>query len=132
MTKFYIEYNPYLEKCIFKMNGKDLCGKKSNSKFKAKVDTRLQILLGESINWKGLFEEIAIACDDDEIGLLFRGRRIDYEDLSYALNLYKGEAIFDLSFEDLIILFKKLKRKIFLNLIKKMKMEKIFLQHMKK
>lgn len=52
MTKFYIEYNPYLEKCIFKMNGKDLCGKKSNSKFKAKVDTRLQILLGESINWK--------------------------------------------------------------------------------
>lgn len=100
MTKFYIEYNPYLEKCIFKMNGKDLCGKKSNSKFKAKVDTRLQILLGESINWKGLFEEIAIACDDDEIGLLFKGRRIDYEDLSYALNLYKGDAIFDLSFEE--------------------------------
>ena len=58
MTKFTIEYNPYLVQCIFKKNNKVLS---SNNKIGAKSGERLQILLGESVNWKGLLEEIAIA-----------------------------------------------------------------------
>lgn len=90
MTKFSVEYNPYMVKCIFKKNGKEL----GNSKIAAKSGERLQVLLGESVNWKGLIEEIAKACDDNEVELQFIGREIDYEDMQYALDMYKGKVKF--------------------------------------
>lgn len=97
MTKFSIEYNPYLVSCIFKKNGIILNNK---SKFGAKSGERLQILLGESVNWKGLPEEIAIACDDEEVEILFKGRRIDFDDLKCTFDLYKGNVKFSLKFEE--------------------------------
>ena len=97
MTKFTIEFNPYLVQCVFKKNGKEL---NSNSKIGAKSNKRLQILLGESTNWKGLPEEIASACDDDEIEVLFKGRKIDFDDLKYAIDLYRGRVKFSLLFEE--------------------------------
>ncbi|SDB13866.1 dynamin family protein [Butyrivibrio sp. INlla16] len=97
MTEFYIEYNPYTVECIFKKNGKVLG---DNSKIGSKSDNRLQILLGESPNWKGLIEEIVDCCDDDQIDLSFRGRKIDYDDLRYAVDLFKGKAEFKMSFEE--------------------------------
>ena len=97
MTKFFIAYNPYLVECVFKKNGNPL---NSNSKIGAKADQRLQVLLGESVNWKGLPEEIACACDDDEVELTFRGRKIDYDDLKYTFDLYKGRVKFELKFEE--------------------------------
>ena len=68
MTNFSIEYNPYLVNCLFKKNGKIL---NENSKIGAKSNERLQILLGESVNWNGLPVEIANACDDDEVTIHF-------------------------------------------------------------
>lgn len=50
MTHFSIEYNPYMVSCLFKKNDKVLT---ANSKIGAKSNERLQILLGESVNWKG-------------------------------------------------------------------------------
>lgn len=97
MTKFSIEYNPYLVKCVFKKNGKVLNEK---SKIGAKSEERLQVLLGESVNWKGLLEEIAIACDDDEVEIHFKGRKIDFDDLKYTLNMYKGTVQFSTTFEE--------------------------------
>ena len=97
MTKFSIEYNPYLVKCVFKKNNKVM---NSNSKIGAKSGERLQILLGESINWNGLPVEIASACDDDEVEITFKGRRIDYDDLKYTLDMYEGNVKFDLKFEE--------------------------------
>lgn len=97
MTKFFIEYNPYLVKCVFKKNGKLM---NSNSKIGAKSDKRLQILLGESANWKGLPEEIANACDDDEVELTFRGRKIDFDDLKGTFDLYEGKVKFTLKHEE--------------------------------
>lgn len=97
MTKFGIEYNPYLVKCTFTKNGKVL---NENSKIGAKSGERLQILLGESVNWKGLPEEIASACDDDEVEMSFKGRKIDFDDLKYTIDLYKGSVKFTLSFEE--------------------------------
>lgn len=97
MTKFSIEYNPYLVKCVFKKNGKVLNAK---SKIGAKSEERLQVLLGESVNWKGLLEEIAIACDDDEVEIHFKGRKIDFDDLKYTLNMYKGTVQFSTTFEE--------------------------------
>ena len=97
MTKFSIEYNPYLVKCVFKKNEKVLNAK---SKIGAKSRERLQVLLGESVNWKGLLEEIAIACDDDEVEIHFKGRKIDFDDLKYTLDMYKGTVKFSTTFEE--------------------------------
>lgn len=97
MTKFSIEYNPYLVKCKFTQNGKRL---NRNSKIGAKSEKRLQVLLGESANWKGLIAEIANASDDDEVELTFTGRKIDYDDLRYSVDLYKGTVKFNLVFKE--------------------------------
>lgn len=97
MTNFAIEYNPYLVSCIFKKNDKVL---NNNSKIGAKSNERLQILLGESVNWKGLPIEIANACDDDEVKIHFKGRKIDFDDLKYTIDLYKGPVKFELEFEE--------------------------------
>lgn len=93
MTKFSIEYNPYLVECIFKRNGKLV---NRSSKIGAKAKERLQVLLGTQGNWEGLLKEIANACDDDCIELSFKGRKIDYEDLKYAIDLYEGKTKFKL------------------------------------
>lgn len=93
MTKFSIEYNPYLVECIFKKNGKPV---NRSSKIGAKANERLQVLLGKQGNWEGLLEEISRACDDDHIELSFKGRKIDYDDLKYAIDLYEGETKFKL------------------------------------
>ena len=97
MTNFSIEYNPYLVKCTFKLNGKVL---NSNNRIGAKSNERLQILLGELGNWKGLLKEIDNRCDDDKILLHFKGRKIDYDDLRYTLQLYPEKEKFQLSFEE--------------------------------
>lgn len=97
MTHFSIEYNPYLVNCLFKKNDKLLT---ANSKIGAKSNERLQILLGESVNWKGLPVEIASACDDDEVMIHFKGRRIDFDDLQYTIDLYDGPVKFELVFEE--------------------------------
>ena len=82
MVKFSIEYNPYIVNCKFKKNGKLL---KANTKIGAKSSERLQVLLGESTNWKGLVEEIIQVCNDRYIKLHFKGRKIDFDDLKYYL-----------------------------------------------
>lgn len=97
MTHFSIEYNPYMVSCLFKKNNKILS---ANSKIGAKSNERLQILLGESTNWRGLPAEIASACDDDEVTIHFKGRKIDFDDLQYTINLYKGRVKFKLTFEE--------------------------------
>lgn len=94
---FSIEYNPYMVSCLFKKNDKVLT---ANSKIGAKSNERLQILLGESVNWKGLPAEIASACDDDEVTIHFKGRRIDFDDLQYTIDLYDGPVSFQLVFEE--------------------------------
>lgn len=97
MTHFSIEYNPYTVSCIFKKNNKVLS---ANGKIGAKSNERLQILLGTSTNWKGLPVEIASACDDDEVTIHFKGRKIDFDDLKYTIDLYKGPVKFKLTFQE--------------------------------
>ena len=97
MTQFFIQYNPYRNECVFKKNGKPM---PKGSKFEAVQKKRFQLLLGESKNWKGLLKEIENACNDTDIELFFRGRRIDFEDLRCATQAYSGEARFQLGFEE--------------------------------
>lgn len=99
MTKFTIEYNPYIQKITFEKNDKPL---NSENKIETKSKNRLQELLGNQLaNWKGLFNEIEDECKDDEIDLKFRGRKIDYEDLQETLKYYTGDVKFHLSCEEM-------------------------------
>ena len=97
MTKFFIQYNPYRNECEFQKNGKPM---PEGSKFKAMQKRRFQLLLSKAKNWKGLLEEVENACNDTDIELTFRGRRIDFEDLRCAVNAYSGSAQFQLCFEE--------------------------------
>ena len=99
MTKFTIEYNPYIQKITFKKNDNSLTSK---NRIEAKSKNRLQELLGNQLaNWDGLFNEIENECNDDEIDLKFRGRKIDYEDLQETLKYYAGDVKFHLSCEEM-------------------------------
>ena len=97
MTHFSIEYNPYLVETIFKKNGKELS---QTSKIGFKADQRLQVLLGKSVNWAGLLPEIEKDCGDNNIEISFSGRKIDYEDLKYAMDQYRGTTKFSLTFQE--------------------------------
>lgn len=97
MTKFFIQYNPYRNECEFQKNEKPM---PESSKFKAMQKRRFQLLLSKAKNWKGLLEEVENACNDTDIELTFRGRRIDFEDLRCAVNAYSGSAQFQLCFEE--------------------------------
>jgi len=91
MTEFVIEYNPYLVRSVFKCNGKTLG---EDTTIGARSGQRLQILLGPSTGWRGLIYEIADFCADSEVNIIFKGRRIDYEDLEYASFRYEGGVFF--------------------------------------
>ena len=91
MTEFVIEYNPYLVRSVFKCNGKTLG---EDTAIGARSGQRLQILLGPSTGWRGLIYEIADFCADSEVNILFKGRKIDYEDLEYASFRYEGGVFF--------------------------------------
>lgn len=96
MTKIEIEYNPYVLELKIKKNGKEI--KKGvgviGNKIKNKI--RLQNLLGKASGWKGLIEEIVSNCNDDEICIVFKGRKIDFEDLQYSVDNYEGDAKIEL------------------------------------
>lgn len=97
MTEFYISYNPYLQRTVFKKNGKAVS---ESSSLEARNGERIQAVLSPSENWEGLIPEIAKYCNDDEIRLSFRGRRIDFQDIVYALEQYQGDVKFYPEFEN--------------------------------
>lgn len=91
VTDFSIKYNPYLVECEFKKNGNEMTAK--NSKFSEMRNKRLQFILGEhkAQGWRGLPQEIAATCNDNVINLEFQGRKIDYDDLMYAIKKYQED-----------------------------------------
>ncbi len=97
MTDLIIDYNPYLVKCTFIKDG-EILG--DDTRLGTRSNQRLQILQSPSAGWNGLLSEIAAECADTRINITFRGRRIDYEDLIYDIERYKGEAVFDVTLEE--------------------------------
>lgn len=88
MTTFRIEYNPFAGECRFKKQGKRLA---RDSRLRLKEEERLQALFDKYNDWDGLIEEIKSECDDSEITIEFVGRKIDFEDIVYALKRYEGQ-----------------------------------------
>lgn len=97
MTKFYIEYNPYLVETVYKKDGIVL---NENNRIGSKKHIRIQVLLSPGINWLGLAEEIAAECNDNTVSLTFKGRKIDFDDIQYCIKAYSGDTKFELSFDE--------------------------------
>ena len=97
MTDFIIDYNPYLVTCTFYKNGRKIGDK---TKIGSKANQRLQILLSPSTNWEGLLSEIAKFCNDTQIRITLKGRKIDFEDLLYSVDKYSGEVKFECVLEE--------------------------------
>lgn len=86
--------------------------------------------------------EIASACDDDEVTIHFKGRRIDFDDLQYTIDLYDGPVSFQLVFEEskndadviseLDGIFDDIRQKNIPEFNAKMKKVKIFIRPMRK
>lgn len=96
MADFYIEYNPYKVECIFKMNGKKI----EKGKFKSVEKQRLQFFLEkiQSSGWDGLPHEIARVFNEDRVKIIFRGRKIDFDDLQFCIKKYSGNTKFTLEY----------------------------------
>lgn len=97
MTEFIIDYNPYLVTCTFSKNGHNLGSK---TKIGSKSNQRLQTLLSPTTNWEGLPEEIAKVCNDTDVNIIFKGRKIDFDDLQYSIQHYSGNVSFSLLLEE--------------------------------
>lgn len=98
MTEFFVEYNPYKNETIFKVNNEDV----SYTKFKIIQANkyRMQSWLEKLEGWDGLVNEICEAVEDNEINIVFKGRKIDFEDLEYYVNDYKGDKKLTLSYTE--------------------------------
>lgn len=97
MTTFFMDYNPYTKTYVFERNGKPIS---KASRLMGKSGQRLQALLSSTDdNWEGLAKEISKLCNDTKINVVFRGRRIDFDDLEYCLKDSK-EADFSLELQE--------------------------------
>ncbi|NFT91101.1 hypothetical protein FDF86_01555 [Clostridium botulinum] len=89
MTNIYIKYNPYRVETEFKINNKPVS---DNSALATQSKKRLQYWLEKNNNnWNGIVEELRKATNDNELKIIFEGRKIDFEDLKLTINKNKKD-----------------------------------------
>ena len=81
--KFFIEYNPYKNETVFKLNGENTGGKFETYR----KGFRLQQFLEPRQDWQGLIAEIYNRCRTKEnVVVEFKGREADFNDILISLN----------------------------------------------
>lgn len=89
MTNIYIKYNPYRVETEFQINNKSVS---PNSALAAQSKKRLQYWLEKNNNnWNGIVEELRKATNDNELKIIFEGRKIDFEDFKLTINKNKKD-----------------------------------------
>lgn len=89
MTNVYIKYNPYRVETEFQINNKPVS---ANSALAAQSKKRLQYWLERNNNnWNGIVEELRKVTNDNELKIIFEGRKIDFEDLKLTINKNKKD-----------------------------------------
>ena len=85
---FYLEYNPYKNETVFESNIEDGI---DYDKFKIiqMRKYRMQVWLEKSDGWDGFMPELCKNYKGDNITVIFKGRKIDYEDLAYYVEPYE-------------------------------------------
>ena len=89
MKKIEISYNPYKMKTRMKIDGVDVCQSNRYSKIKEFIEngTPLQTWIEPVpyLDWRGFVNEISDPENNDEVKIIFSGRKIDFNDLQYAI-----------------------------------------------
>lgn len=89
MKKIEISYNPYKMKTRMKIDGVDVCQSNRYSKIKEFIEngTPLQTWIEPVpyLDWRGFVNEISDTENNDEVRIIFSGRKIDFNDLQYAI-----------------------------------------------
>lgn len=89
MKTIEISYNPY--KMITKMliDGIDVCQKDSYDKFKEFIENKIPLQTWiepiQYLDWRGLVNEVSDPDYNDEVKLIFSGRKIDFDDLKRSI-----------------------------------------------
>ena len=94
MKKIEISYNPYKMKTRMKIDGVDVCQSNRYSKIKEFIEngTPLQTWIEPVpyLDWRGFVNEISDPENNDEVKIIFSGRKIDFNDLQYAIEEQNG------------------------------------------
>lgn len=89
MKKVKINYNPYKMQTKMLIDDIDVCENKNYKKFKEFIEqgTPLQTWIEPIpyLDWEGFVNEIADPERNDEIEIIFSGRKIDFQDLQHAI-----------------------------------------------
>ena len=89
MKKIEISYNPYKMKTKMKIDGVDVCQSSDYSDIKKFIEqgTPLQTWIEPItyLGWDGFVNEISDPENNDEVGIIFSGRKIDFQDLQRAI-----------------------------------------------
>ncbi|MFL0167268.1 dynamin family protein [Candidatus Clostridium helianthi] len=87
MTNLYIKYNPYKVETEFIINNSPVS---PNSTLATQSKKRLQYWLEKNNNnWNGIVEELRKVTNDNELKIVFEGRKIDFEDLKLTIDKNK-------------------------------------------
>ena len=91
MKTVKISYNPYKMKTIMHINSEDVCSKDSGyDKFQKFIANGIPLQTWiepiEYEDWKGFVNEISDSETNDEVKLVFSGRKIDFEDLKRSID----------------------------------------------
>ena len=87
MTNVYIKYNPYKVETEFIINNSPVS---PNSTLATQSKKRLQYWLEKNNNnWNGIVEELRKVTNDNELKIVFEGRKIDFEDLKLTIDKNK-------------------------------------------
>jgi len=89
MKTVEISYNPYKMKTKMYIDGKDVCTNRNYEKIKDFIVNEIPLQTWiepiEYLDWDGFVNEISDTEINDEINVIFSGRKIDFEDLKRSI-----------------------------------------------
>lgn len=89
MRDIEIHYNPYKMKTTMRIEGIDVCQSSDYSSIKEFIEHNIPLQTWIEpipyLNWNGFVDEISDPENNDEVHIIFSGRKIDFQDLQYAI-----------------------------------------------
>lgn len=90
MKDIEIHYNPYKMKTTMRIEGIDVCQSSDYSSIKEFIEHNIPLQTWIEpipyLNWNGFVNEISDPENNDEVRIIFSGRKIDFQDLQYAID----------------------------------------------
>lgn len=90
MKDIEIHYNPYKMKTTMYIEGIDVCQSSDYSSIREFIENSIPLQTWIEpipyLNWNGFVDEISDPENNDEVHIIFSGRKIDFQDLQHAID----------------------------------------------